>query len=131
MSTDDIQRDLMAENSHVLLVLRPEQSVRSDFSKKPTRILGRFQHKLVDFSDFSADDDVADGDDLLKIEEFLQTKKKCQFDKYVRAKFPLIAGLARQKDPFSSLKPETAAVRLKDRLLGAVLMVKKEINDKV
>ena len=95
MPTEVIQRDLMADDSHVLLVLRSEQAVRSDFSKKPTRTLRRLQHKLLDYSDYSDEDDMGDMDDLLKIEEFLSMKKKCQFDKYVRSKFPLIGTLAR------------------------------------
>ncbi|KAH0570637.1 hypothetical protein SS50377_26923 [Spironucleus salmonicida] len=132
---EDIERDIMTENSFTIIISRTEEAVRQDFSKKPIRLLRRYQHKQnLPFSDFSENSDLDDNgvDLLLKCEEFITNRKKSNFDKLVKSKFPGLSEKIRgNKDDINLVKPETFKLREKDKIIGAATFQFKDIVDQV
>eukprot|EP00703_Trepomonas_sp_PC1_P004729 JAP91877.1 hypothetical protein TPC1_16361 [Trepomonas sp. PC1] len=129
----DLRKDLSSPDLVHLLLMRLESDVRTEYQAKPTRMLRRFEYPETQFEDFSDDSDPEEdqGQEMvLKVEDFIRNRRRSQFEKQVRNKFPrLEQTLKLEKSDLQFINSELIPLRKRDLLVGALTLKNVKLSD--
>ncbi|CAL5985904.1 Conserved_hypothetical protein [Hexamita inflata] len=131
--TEDIRTSLQQDGVTHIVLLRLEADVRQEYFEKPVRLLRRYTQSQKQFEDFSDDSDPDEDigtDLLLKCEDFIKNRKKTQYEKLIKQRFPgLIERCSNERPDLDLIDAARIQLRTRDLIIGSLSFATKTLDD--